>query len=105
MPTKLIELDGVLIEVEVPQNQARPILGGQALKVSGSFEKIQPLLSKTCRPIIAAWQEIHQELNVEQADIEIGLGFESEGNVYITKTRTDANLTIRMTIKPKRQFS
>jgi len=105
MPTKLIELDGVLIEVEVPPNQARPLSGGQAMKVSGSFEKIQPLLTKTCRPIIAAWQEINHDLNVEQADIELGLGFEGEGNVYITKTRAEANLTVRLSIKPKRLYS
>ena len=102
MPTKLIELDGVFVEVEVSPDQARQISGGLADKVSGTFEKIQPLLVKSCRPIVAAWKEINQDMNVEQAEVELGLGFEGEGNIYVTKAKANANLTIKLTLKPKK---
>ena len=102
MATKLIELaDGTLIEVEVPSDQAQQISGGFADKVSATFDKIHPILVKTCRPITAAWQEINQDLDIEQAEIELGLSFEGEGNLYVTKSKAGANLTIKLVLKPR----
>lgn len=102
MPTKLIELeDGTLIEVEVPPDQAQPISGGLADKVGSSLERIQPLLVQVCRPILAAWKEINQEMGVESAEVELGLGFEGEGNLYLTKSKVNATITVKLMLKPK----
>ncbi|MEH2424265.1 MAG: CU044_2847 family protein [Nostoc sp.] len=101
MSTKLIRLDdGTLVEVEVPEEQARQISGGFADKVDATFDKIKPILVKTCKPIAAAWKEINQEMNIEQAEVQIGLSFEGEGNLYITKSKASANLTIKLVLKP-----
>ena len=40
-------------------------------------------------------------MNIEQAEIQLGLSFEAEGNLYITKAKGNANLTIKLTLKPK----
>ena len=102
MATKLIQLeDGTLVEVEVPPDQVQPISGDFAKRVDTTFEKIRPLLIKTCRPIVAAWTELNQETNIEQAEVEIGLSFEAEGNLYITKSKAGANLTVKLILKPK----
>lgn len=102
MATKLIELeDGTLVEVEVQGEQVQQISGGFAEKVSSTFDKIQPLLVKTCRPIAAAWDELSKEMNIEQAEVEIGISFEGEGNLYVTKSKAGANLTIKLMLKPK----
>ena len=102
MATKLIELeDGALIEVEVAEAEAQPISGGLAKKVSSTFAKINPLLVKTCRPVVAAWRELNQEMLIDEAQIELGLSFEGEGNIYVTKAKTGANLTVKLTLKPK----
>ncbi len=102
MTTKLIELeDSTLIEIEVAKGEARPIAGGFAEKVSSTFARIQPILIKTCRPIIAAWHELNQEMLIEKAEIELGLSFEGEGNIYVTKTKAGANLTVKLSLKPK----
>ncbi|MCB0263809.1 MAG: CU044_2847 family protein [Calditrichia bacterium] len=102
MATKLIKLeDGTLIEVEVPENQAQQISGGFADKVSKRFENVKPILVNTCRPLISAWHEINKEMHIDQAEIELGLSFEGEGNLYITKTKAGANLTVKLTLKPK----
>ena len=99
--TKLIQLeDGTLVEVEVQPGEARPISGGLADKVNAAFDKIQPVLVKTCRPILAACQEIGREVAVAQAEIELGLSFEGEGNIYITKTKASANLSVKFVLKP-----
>lgn len=102
MPTKLIELDdSTLVEVEVSADQAQQISGGFADKVSATFDKIQPILVKTCRPIIAAWKEINQDMNIDHAEIELGFSFEVEGNLYVTKSKAGANLTVKLVLKPK----
>ena len=103
MATKLIQLeDGTLIEVETTAEQVQQISGGLAEKVSATFDKIRPILVQTCRPIVAAWQEISQEMEIEKAEIELGLSFEGEGNLYVTKSKAGANLVVKLELKPKR---
>ncbi len=100
--TKLIQLsDDTLVEVEVGEDQARPLAGGVAEKVSATFARIQPLLIRICRPITAAWKELNQEMLIEQAEIELGLSFEGEGNLYVARSKTGANLKIKLVLKPK----
>lgn len=103
MASKLIELgDGTLVEVEVPENKARPISGGAADRIQeATIDKIKPILLKACKPIAEIWQELDQDLHIEQAEVELGLGFEAEGNLYITKAKGSANLLVRFTLKPK----
>lgn len=105
MATKLIELeDGTLVEVEVPNEQVQPISGGFADKVSATFDRVKPLLVKTCRPIAAACQELNKEISIDEAEVEIGLSFEGEGNLYVTKSKAGANLKIKLIFKPKSQL-
>ena len=102
MTTKLIQLeDGTLVEVEVPADRVQPISGGFADRVNATFEQIRPLLVRTCRPIAAAWKELNQEVSIEEAEVEIGLSFEAEGNLYLTKSKAGANLTVKLVFKPK----
>ena len=102
MSCKLIELeDGTLVEVEDPQNQAQQISGGFAEKVDATFERIRPVLLKVCSPIVETWKEVNKDMSIEQAEVEIGLSFEAEGNLYITKSKAGANLTIKFVMKPK----
>lgn len=89
------------MEIEVPEGQVQQISGGLADKVNATFDKIQPILVKTCRPITQAWKEISQDMEVERAEIELGLSFEAEGNIYVTKSKANANLTVKLLLKPK----
>ena len=98
-PTKLIRLaDGTLMEVSVDPNEAQPIAGGLAEKVEATFDKVQPLLLNTCRPIIEVWRNLRQDVHVDQMEIELGLSFEGEGNLYITRTKGSANLSVKLVI-------
>lgn len=102
MNTKLIQLeDGTLVEVEVQEGQVQEISGSFADRVNSTFDNVKPILLKTCRPIAAAWREINQEMHIEQAEVELGLSFEGEGNLYVTKTKAGANLTVKLVLKPK----
>src|SRR3989304_6712365 len=87
MASKLIELEGgTLVEIEIPGDQAEQISGGLADKVGATLDRIKPILINTCKPIIAAWHELNQDLHIEKAEVELGLSFEGEGNLYITKS-------------------
>jgi hypothetical protein len=102
MTTKLIELeDGTLVEIEAsPEEGYIPISGGAAKKVKAAFDKIKPMMVEVIRPISEAWKELSQEMHVEEAEVELGLSFEGEGNLYITKAKSGANITISFTLKP-----
>ena len=103
MTTKLIQLDDdTLIEVEAPEGQVEEISGGFAERIEdATFEKIKPLLVKACKPISEAWQEINQDLEIEQVEVELGLSFEAEGNLYVTKSKAGSNLVVKLVLKPK----
>lgn len=102
MSTQLIELlDGTLVEVEVSDDQPREVSWSFAEKVDVTFDKVKPILINACRPIVAAYQELTQEMSIDQAEVEIGLSFEGEGNLYITKSKAGANLRVKLLLKPK----
>jgi Trypsin-co-occurring domain 1 len=102
MSSKLIRLkDGTLVEIEVPDDEMSEVNDKNARDVSSSFDKVEPALIKACRPIAAAWTALSQEVEIEQAEVEIGFSFESEGNIYITKAKAASNLKVKLVLKPK----
>ena len=99
MPTKLIRLaDGTLVEAEVTPGEARPISGGAANKVNTSLEQVQSILVNVCQPVLNAWNTISGQVSIEQVQVEVGLSFEGEGNIFITKVKGSANLTVMLTL-------
>lgn len=106
MNTKLIQLeDGILVEVDVTENQARQISRRLADKVDATCEKIKPILINVSRSIMDAWGDINREITIEKAEVEIGLSFEGEGSLYITKSKAGANLTVKLVLKSSNNIS
>ena len=102
MATKLIELeDGILIEVETTKDEAKPISGGLAQKVDKSVDKIKPIMLKVCRPVIETWKELNKEVSIDEIEVQLGLSFEGEGNLYITKAKAGANISVKFVLKPQ----
>ena len=102
MASKLIKLeDGTLVEVEVTGKEVQQIAGGLAEKVDATLNKIKPVLLKTCQPIVAAVKDLLEDVDLEQVEVEVGLSFDIEGNIYVTKTNFGANVLVRMTLKNK----
>jgi Trypsin-co-occurring domain 1 len=99
MASKLIRLDdGTLVEVEVESvpGQVQQISGGStAARVESSFRDIAPVLRKVCCSVIDVWEE-----HIEQVEVEVGLSFEGEGNIYVTKAKAGATLKVKMILKP-----
>jgi hypothetical protein len=104
MAKKLIETEeGILVEVEVLGEQVQEISGGFADRVEETFDQVHSLLVKSCRPIARAWKELNQEMTVESAEVELGLSFTAEGNLYITKSTFNANLKIKLVLAPDKE--
>ena len=101
MASKLIKLeDGTLVEVEVTGKEVQQIAGGLAEKVDATINKIKPVLLKTCQPIVAAVKDLREEVDLEQVEVEVGLSFDIEGNVYVAKAKAGANIKVKLTLKP-----
>jgi predicted regulator of Ras-like GTPase activity (Roadblock/LC7/MglB family) len=79
MRTQLIELkDGLLVEVETPTDEApKQIAARAAERVEGAMDA------------------------AEQVEIELALGFEAEGNLFLVKGTGNANISFKLTVKPK----
>lgn len=104
MATKLIRLSDeneTLVEVEIGQQEARPISGGVADKVEASFDRVRSLLLSICRPLTETWKQLNKEMDIDQVEVEVGLSFEGEGNIFITKTTAGANLKVKLSLRPK----
>lgn len=107
--TKLIKLsDGILIEVEVPAAEAAPASGASVKPVEKAIGVIKPLLIRVAQPVHEAVMDIrttmlekNAELEVENAELEINLGFTAEGNVYVTKLQSNSSLKVKLVLKPK----
>jgi len=104
MPTRLIALeDGILIEAEVPEDEARAISSSTIKGVRSTFDQIKPILLSVSRPLASTWKELNKEMEIEQAEVDIGFSFEGEGNLYITKAKANANLNVKLVLKPKKE--
>lgn len=100
MPSKLIELeDGTLVEVEAKSDHSREISGGFAEKVSTALDQLQPVMSKACRPILAMCRELAADNEIESAEVDLGFSFEAEGNVYLAKVKSGANIVVKLKVK------
>jgi len=102
MTTQIIKLaDGTLVEVDVAEGYERISKAGAHKHVDNAIDAIRPLIVKTAQAVSSVWEELSEQLSVEQAEIEFGVSFEGEGNLYITKAKSGANLTIKLNLKPK----
>jgi len=107
MSKKLIELEnGLLMEVEIPENELgiEQISAGDndlVNKVDVSMGKVEKILIKSVEPVINAYHLLNQDIVLEKAEVEIGIGFSAEGNIFIAKGSTSANLKVKLVLKPK----
>ena len=101
MASELIKLnDGTLVEIENSDSEIEQISGGVANSVSESIDIIAPLLKRAIAPIKNTFDELNRDMNIEKAEVEIGLGFEAGGDIFIVKGKGKANITIKLTIVP-----
>lgn len=103
MPTELVKLkDGILVEIQAdPVDAPKQISSGAAHQVEGSMEAAKELLLKAVKPVTEIWSQLSQDVLIEQAVIEIGLGFEASGKLFIVQGSGKANVNFKLTLKQK----
>jgi len=89
MASELIKLaDGILLEVENSDNHVEQISGGSANQLDKNIDIVAPLLKKVIAPLKNTFDELNKDMSIEKAEVEIGLGFEAGGDVFIVKGLT-----------------
>lgn len=103
MTSQLVELkDGILMEVDIPEDQLRQISGSSnRQQVDTTIDALESILLKVCKPIINTFDELNKDMTINEVEIEIGLGFEVEGSFFIAKGKTNTSLTIKLKLIPK----
>lgn len=99
--SKLIQLeDGTFVEIEVPEYRAQEVSAKFADRVRSNLDTVEIALFRTAQPIIRAVREMKEREGVSaSAEIELGLSFGPEGEVYITKIKSEANLYVKISLK------
>jgi hypothetical protein len=98
--TKLIQFDdGTLVEVTAKPDEVSEVSWRFAKKIDSTVEKLHPLIVKVCSPVVSAFHEMATLAKIDHAEVELGLDFEGEGNIYITKSRASANISVKFVLK------
>ncbi len=101
MGTKLIRLnDGTWVEATVSEDEARPVSGRFVDQVGAGWDRVSPILIQVANSVKSTWFELNKEMVITEAEIELGLSFEGEGNIYITKFKANSNLNVKLILKP-----
>lgn len=105
MSTQLIELeDGLLVEVQAnPEDGPRQIVAGAADRVDGAMDKARELLLKAVDPVASVWNEMNRDLTIEQVEIQLGLGFEATGKLFVAQGTGKANVVFKLTVRPTQE--
>ena len=104
MPTKLIELsDGLLVEVAADEEMVQQISDGTAERVDRALNGAQRLLKKAVQPAVSVWDELKRNLTIKKVEIQLALGFEAKGNLYIARGSGSANINFKLTVSPQKR--
>jgi hypothetical protein len=100
MPTQIITLGENGIRVEAEVTEARRSRVGEI--VPATIDSIRPALQRVIQPVADTWKDLSQfsqSLNIEQAEIEVGFGFETSGNIFVASSKGNINLKIKLVVK------
>jgi hypothetical protein len=93
MATRIITLkDGIRVEAEVTESRVASTDG----KVEQTIDSVKPTLVNVARAVASAWNELGY---VEQAEIELGFGFEASGHLFVASTKGNVNLSVKLVLK------
>lgn len=104
MGSHMIQLsDGTYVEVEVSSDRVREVSGSTAERVAASFEDLRPLVLRVCEPLRSLWTDLRRQIEVDSLEVELGISFEAEGNMFVTRATAAANMTLRISFTPRRE--
>ena len=90
--------EGITVEVAENPNRVQAVSGKAADKVASGFESATEVLSSIIKTVSRSIKKELEAAGVAEAELEFGVGFSIEGNIYITKTTGEGNLSVRMKV-------
>jgi len=105
MTTELIRLqDDLLVEVQSnPEDTPRQIAASAAERAEGAMDQARELLLKAVQPLASVWDELNRDLTIDEVEIQLGLGFEASGKLFIVQGTGSANISFTLKVRPKTQ--
>lgn len=104
MATEFINIDGVLIEVEEKAEEARGprVVSDDNEKTINDKDLTQMtnILKKVSRNLKESYEAINQEVALKEAEVELSLGFEASGNLFIAKGKATSQLKVKLKFAP-----
>ena len=101
MSERIVTLeDGLRVQIDVDPRFEQQV-SSEGGKIGTSFEKIQPTLRYICRQFNATWRELNKEMSIEQAEVQLDLGFEASGNLFVTSGKAKSNLSVKLIFGPR----
>jgi hypothetical protein len=92
--------DGLMVEIDINENEkyAKEISSDDIIDTS--IEKIQDFLLKVIKPISNTYKELDKEMSIHETKITIGVKSGAEGNFILAKSNISSNIQVEMTLKP-----
>lgn len=106
MRSKVIHFDdGFSVEAEFSEEQMQQIVDLDDLNLSKKFkeglDEAGSIISATVNNVTSIWSDLNEKVKIDYADIELGVGFEAEGKVFVVKGGAKANINIKIRVSPK----
>jgi hypothetical protein len=104
MASNLIRLsDGLLVEVEAEDGAPQHISSRHAESVQVALDQAHDLILQAVKPVASVWSELNRDLTIDEVEINLALGFSAEGNLFIARGTTSANLGFKLKVKPAKE--
>lgn len=104
MQSRYIELqDRIIVEVGSPGDERVEMHSSTLDRVNSSLDQVGDILEKLVRPISESFRDMNKALDVpievEKAEVEIGLSFSAEGSIFVTKAKAEGSLSVKIIFK------
>ena len=104
MSTVFLELgDGVLVEIGPPSGPRTEMHTSTAEQVNTTMRMVASKAGDIVRPLAATFGQLNDALDVpvvvDTAEVELGLSFSAEGQIFIAKSKAEGTLKIKVVFK------
>jgi len=95
---KIVKLkDGLEVEIELDDNQAREISLDN--KIEASIDDISGFLSKVIKPISNTYKELNKEVKIFETKVTLGVKIGVEGGFILAKSTAEAHIQVEMVMR------
>jgi hypothetical protein len=94
--------EDVLVEITPPPPETGSQVSTAIEKVKGSVDQIKKVVVPVANAMKDTWAELNKDLNMTKAEVEIKLGFEIGGDIYLARGNATANLSVKLFLEPKK---